>query len=98
MSQIVHALFPCNEGAGAGLVAMLKEALVDTRAFDGCESIEVYTNADAPDDVILWEKFETRAHHEAYLSWRVETGMLDLLAPVLRSDLQVTYLNNHPDV
>lgn len=98
MSQIVHALFPCNEGAGAGLVAMLKEALVDTRAFDGCESIEVYTNADAPDDVILWEKFETRAHHEAYLSWRVETGMLDLLAPVLRSDLQVTYLNNHPEV
>lgn len=98
MPQIVHALFPCNEGAGAGLVAMLKEALVDTRAFDGCESIEVYTNADAPDDVILWEKFETRAHHEAYLSWRVETGMLDLLAPVLRSDLQVTYLNNHPEV
>jgi len=98
MSQTVHALFPCNEGAGAGLLATLKEALVDTRAFDGCESIEVYTNADAPDDVVLWEKFETRAHHEAYLSWRVETGMLDMLAPVLRSDLEVTYFDNHADV
>ncbi|MGZ0220224.1 MAG: putative quinol monooxygenase [Acidimicrobiales bacterium] len=98
MSQIVHVVFPCNDGAGAGLLAVLKEALVETRAFDGCEAIEVYTSADAPDDVVLWETFASRAHHEAYLGWRVETGMLDMLAPVLRSDLQVAYLDHHADV
>ena len=98
MSQTIHALFPCNEGKGAELLGILKEALVDTRAFEGCISIESFTSADAPDDVVLWEKFETRAHHEAYLSWRVETGMLDMLAPVLRSGLEVTYLETHADV
>jgi len=98
MSQTIHALFPWGEGKGAELLGILKEALVDTRAFEGCISIEAFTSADAPDDVVLWEKFETRAHHEAYLSWRVETGMLDMLAPVLRSGLEVTYLENHADV
>ena len=64
MSQTVQAVFPCKEGQGAGLVAMLKEALVDTRAFEGCESVEVYTDADAPDRVILWEKFAKRANQD----------------------------------
>ena len=98
MSQTIHAVFACNEGLGAGLVETLKSALVDTRAFDGCESIEVYVDADEPDKVILWEKFATRAHHEAYLAWRVETGLLDMLAPILAEDLKITYLDNQPGV
>ena len=98
MSQTVHVVFPCNEGLGAGLVEALKSALVDTRAFDGCESIEVYVDADEPDKVILWEKFATRAHHEAYLAWRVETGLLDMLAPILAEDLTITYLDDQPGV
>ena len=98
MSQTVHAVFACNEGLGAGLVETLKSALVDTRAFDGCESIEVYVDADKPDTVILWEKFATRAHHEAYLAWRVETGLLDMLAPILAEDLTITYLDDQPGV
>ena len=98
MSQTVHAVFACNEGLGAGLVETLKSALVDTRAFEGCESIEVYVDADEPDTVILWEKFATRAHHEAYLAWRVETGLLDMLAPILAEDLTITYLDNQPGV
>ncbi len=77
MSQTVHVVFRCNEGQGANLVAIFGEALVDTRAFDGCESVEVYVDADNPDTIVLWEKFATRAHHEAYLAWRIETGMLD---------------------
>jgi len=98
LSQTVHAVFACNEGLGAGLVETLKSALVDTRAFDGCESIEVYVDADEPDTVILWEKFATRAHHEAYLAWRVETGLLDMLAPILAEDLTITYLDDQPGV
>ncbi len=98
MSQTIHVAFPCREGEAAGLLEILKTALVDTRAFDGCESIDVFTDADNPDTIVLWESFETRAHHEAYLAWRVKTGLLDMLAPILASDLQVTYLDNHPDV
>ena len=94
MSQTVHVAFRCNEGQGANLVAILGEALVDTRAFDGCESVEVYADADNPDTIVLWEKFATRAHHEAYLAWRIETGMLDMLGPILTSGLEVAYLDD----
>lgn len=100
MSQTVHALFPCQAGKGAELLAILRSeaGLTATRAFEGCESIEAYTDADNPDDVILWEKFATRADHEAYLAWRIETGLLDALGSILASDLEVTYLDDHPDV
>ena len=100
MSQTVHALFPCQAGKGVELLAILRseQGLTATRAFEGCESIEAYTDAATPDNIVLWEKFATRAHHEAYLAWRIETGLLDALGSILASDLQVTYLDAHLDV
>lgn len=100
MSQTTHVVFACQAGKGADLLAILgsDQGLVATRAFEGCESVEVYTDADNPDTIVLWEKFATRADHEAYLGWRIETGMIDMLGSILASDLQVTYLDNHPGV
>ncbi len=100
MSQTTHVVFACQAGKGADLLAILGsgQGLVATRAFEGCESVEVYTDADNPDTIVLWEKFATRADHEAYLGWRVETGMIDMLGSILASDLQVTYLDNQPGV
>ena len=100
MSQTTHVVFACQAGKGADLLAILgsDQGLVATRAFEGCESVEVYTDADNPDTIVLWEKFATRADHEAYLGWRVETGMIDMLGSILASDLQVTYLDNCPGV
>ena len=94
MSQTVHVVFRCNEGQGENLVAIFGEALIDTRAFDGCESVEVYADAATPAAIVRWEKFATRAHHEAYLAWRIETGMLDMLGPILTSGLEVAYLDD----
>ena len=37
MSQIIHVVFPCQEGKGPELIEILSEALADTRAFEGCE-------------------------------------------------------------
>ena len=100
MSQTVHALFPCQAGKGVELLAILRseQGLTATRAFEGCESIEAYTDADNPDNIVLWEKFATRADHEAYLAWRIETGLLDALASILASDPEFTYLDIHSDV
>ena len=103
MSQTVHALFQCQPGKGAELLAILgsDQGLVATRAFEGCESIETYTDADNPDTIVLWEKFATRANHEAYLEWRLgwrgETDMNDMLGSII-SDRQITYLDNNPGV
>ena len=100
MSQTVHALFPCQAGKGVELLAILRseQGLTATRAFEGCESIEAYTDPDNPDNIVLWEKFATRADHETYLAWRIETGLLDALASILASDPEFTYLDIHSDV
>ena len=98
MSQTIHVGFPCQAGKGPELLELLKGALVETRAWAGCEAVEVFSNADDPDLVILWETFAQRSDHEAYLAWRIETGLPEALGPYLTGSLEVTYLAAHPDV
>ena len=100
MSQTVHVVFSCQAGKGADFLALMEsdQGLAATRAFEGCESVEAYTDVDNPDTIVLWEKFATRADHEAYLAWRIETGMLDMLGSILASDLQITYMDDHPNI
>ena len=56
MSHTVILEFKCNEGGGPGFLEMLLGALADTRAFEGCENVETYPDADDPDRIVLWEK------------------------------------------
>lgn len=57
-------------------------ALDETRAYEGCESVETFIDADNPDRIILLKKWGQRSNHEAYLNWRVEGGMLDMIGPL----------------
>lgn len=84
MSHSALAEFPCNPGKGSEFLAQaMLPALEETRAFDGCESIEVYLDEDNPDRVILWEKWATRGHYEAYIAWRMATGFVEMVAPFM---------------
>lgn len=59
----------------------MREALVDTRAFEGNESIEVYADQENPVLVVLWEKWRARSDYDAYLAWRMETGLMICVLP-----------------
>ncbi len=61
------------------LMAYMKEILPDTRGFDGCQGVDVYTDMDNPNIVVLYEKWDSRGHYEKYHHWREETGVLDVL-------------------
>lgn len=73
----------CNPGVRDGFLPVFAEALIDTRKFAGCQLVEVYTDQENSNTILVWEKWESRAHQEKYMQWRMETGMLDTLAPVL---------------
>ena len=47
MSHTVYLEFKCLEGKGAEFLEVLLPSLSDTRAFDGCLSVETYSNSDA---------------------------------------------------
>ena len=42
MSVLVTLKFPVKASQVDNLLKVLKEALVDTRAYDGCQSVSVY--------------------------------------------------------
>ena len=93
MSHTVITEFNCQKGIGAAFLSGLLPALAETRAFEGCESVETYTDTDNPDRIFLWEKWATRQNQEAYLAWRVEAGMIDQMESVMESPPRFMHLS-----
>jgi quinol monooxygenase YgiN len=94
MAHTVYLEFKCIEGKGREFLEVLLPSLSDTRAFEGCLSVETYSNIDSPDVVLLWEKWMNRSNQEAYMNWRVETGMLDLIGPYMAGPPSIIHLNS----
>lgn len=94
MSHTVIADFKCNPGKGAGFLEILKGGLEDTRAFEGCELIEIYTDGDDPDRILLFEKWATRENHGAYMKWRGENGMAEMIGPFMSGMPGITHLHS----
>lgn len=55
------------------------DALPATREFPGCRSVHAYRSNEAPNRLILIEQWDSREAYQAYLDWRQEAGMLDML-------------------
>ncbi|MEM7250307.1 MAG: antibiotic biosynthesis monooxygenase family protein [Pseudomonadota bacterium] len=80
-------------GTGDKLVEFFKSILVDTRAYDGCKSVDVYRNMDSPDVVVLVEQWESKAHYEKYLGWRSETGVVDQIVSQIDGAPSIRYFD-----
>jgi quinol monooxygenase YgiN len=81
VSTIAVATFRCSPEGRSALTDFLsgEEGLSVTRAYDGAIRIETLLSNDS-DDVILYEEWESVEHHQAYLGWRVETGLADFMS------------------
>lgn len=70
-------------GTGADLVAFFRSIMSETRAYEGCLSVDTLQNSDDADNVVLVEEWETRGQYENYLAWRREKGVSDRLMQML---------------
>ncbi|SVE27926.1 uncharacterized protein METZ01_LOCUS480780 [marine metagenome] len=93
MSTIVVLEVKAKPGTGDSLVALFKEILPDTRSYDGCISLDFIQNQDDPDTLIAYEAWETREHYEKYFQWRVETGAIATLEPLIEGPPVIRYFN-----
>jgi len=84
MKNLVIVSFPAKEGMMDNLKETLKVALPETRSFDGCISVDTYIE-ESTDTIHLIEDWESLDHQAKYLNWRVETGLLDTLEPLLKN-------------
>jgi quinol monooxygenase YgiN len=71
--------------------ALLKAALPDTRAYAGCQGIDIYSNLDEAGNLVFYERWESRAHYQKYLAWRTETGAMDRLGALLKAPPSIRY-------
>ena len=82
MKNLVIVSFPAKVETLDQLKELLEAALPDTRSFDGCISVITFIE-ESSNTIHLIEDWETLEHQANYLSWRIETGLLDLLEPLL---------------
>lgn len=74
-------------------VKLLRTELPATRAREGCESLTVHQDQDNPNQFMILATWATRPHHESYLAWRIETGVLNQLAEMLVGAPSFSYWN-----
>ena len=82
MKNLVIVGFPAKKEKFEELKNTLKVALVDTRAFEGCISIDTYEDI-STNTIFLIEDWESLDNHATYSNWRSETGLADILEPLL---------------
>lgn len=74
MSILVILDIPATTETRDAVLAALHDALPATRAFDGCEGLELLVNQDDPANIVVYERWASRAHYTAYRAFRAETG------------------------
>ena len=82
MGEKVIVRFKAGEGKIQELEQTLRAALPETRAFDGCNSLETLFDPQTSTFTLL-EDWESYDHYDRYLGWRSETGLADTLGPLL---------------
>ena len=68
-----------KEGESENFPGICTEAFKVTRAFDGCQGIELIYNTESPNNWIFNEVWDTKEHYEKYLQFRTEDGTIDAI-------------------
>lgn len=95
MSNTMILNLPVKPETRDDFIEVLKGAVPDTRNYDGCQHLEIWTPEDNNGLVQIYEIWESKEHQEKYFAWRVETGLLDAIAEFLDGEPSVTWLDIH---
>ena len=94
MSIMATVEFSLQPGKRDEFIGLLREALKDTRTYDGCESVETFV-AHGDTSVVLIEYWQTVDHHKVYMKWRVETGLVEAIAPFVSGPPMARYFDSN---
>ena len=95
MSNTMTLEIPVKPEKVDEFVGIMKSALVDTRKYDGCQKVEMWTAEDSPGRLVLLEVWESKAHQEKYFAWRMESGMMEMMQDFLAGAPVVTWFEVH---
>tara|TARA_Y100000991_G_C21818540_1_gene282876 strand:- start:291 stop:584 length:294 start_codon:yes stop_codon:yes gene_type:complete len=84
MSVMVTVEWPAKPETLSEFLDVLRQALVDTRTYDGCEDVQTYVEKSTA-SVLLVEIWASEDHQKAYMKWRMEAGLMDAIGGYLDS-------------
>ena len=76
MAYCVNLVLTAKPESFADLQAFMADILPDTAKYDGAQVITCYADAEK-NQVIVHEIWDSKDHQQAYLKWRVDTGVVD---------------------
>ena len=91
MSVLVLLEAPVKSEEVPNMKSYLAEILPDSRKYDGCRGLNVYFDIEDKNKLVLVEHWESRQHHEKYLGWRTETGVMEKLGSMLAGPPSIRY-------
>jgi len=92
MSVMVLLEAPVKAEDISNMKSYLAKIFPETRECDGCQGIDAYFNMEDEGKIVLVEHWDSRAHHENYLRWRTETGVMDKIGGMLAGPPSIRYL------
>ena len=93
MSVIVLVNFDVKEESIEELKKYLKEILPDTRSFEGCQGVQLYESRETPTKMTIHAKWTSEEAQKKYMSWRMDSGALDKVIPMLSEAPSLEFYN-----
>ena len=93
MSIAVTIDLPVDPERTSEFLEFIKSIAPDTRAYDGCQLFDIYTDQDRPGRVFFYEIWDSREKQQQYLNWRTETGLVEKLGTFLTAAPSFSYLD-----
>jgi quinol monooxygenase YgiN len=91
MSVLVLLEAPVKSEKVSSMKSFLEEILPETRAYKGCQAIDMYFNTEDAGKMVLVEHWDSRPNHEKYLGWRTETGVMEKIGAMLAGPPTIRY-------
>ena len=90
----VIAKCPWHEEGASKLIDWAKsdDGFSVTRAYKGFKHIELLIYEDNK-TIYLYEQWETKEDHQAYLNFRIENGFESFMGEILEGELSINYLS-----
>ena len=91
----VIAKLPCHEEGASKFADWAKgdDGFSVTRSHKGFKHIELLVGENNK-TMWLYEQWETKEDHQAYLKFRIENGFEDFMKEILEAEFSISYLTN----
>ena len=86
MSVMITLEMPVKPDMLEEYLNILKGALVETRSYKGCRSVTTLVDQETS-SVVLVEEWDSAEDQQAYMAWRMETGLIDAISPFMQGEL-----------